>query len=374
MLDELQGLPIILGPSLARELGVGHAVAALVLLVAPQLAAAFLEARLLLRAEHGDARRWIAGGQAFVSCCLLASAAAPSPLWLGVALALSAPAAGMSSSLAEGCLAEMSGCHRERAMARWMLAGALGDLCAPGLAALAALAGLGWRCAIAAVGALLAAHAFAVLRGPRLFSPVEQEAAVRRTRLRDVLGRRSLLLWLFAATICTLLDEAFVLLASSWLHDGVGASKAAAAASIGVWAAGSAIGAFVTERMLRRFSVHAVLVTGAALCIAACLGWLAAPSIALAGSGLFVVGLSAAPLWPIAMARAYGSCPGRPALVGAAANLFVPLEIALVVGAAHLADAAGTRVALAAMAVQPVVLLLLAASSPPSIRARPGTT
>lgn len=370
LLDELQsGVPVVEATSLARELGIGHAVTALVLLVVPQIAGALLEARLLLAAERGDARRWIAAGQAVLASCLLVSAFAPSALWLGVVLAIAAPAGGVSCGLSEGCLVETHLGGRERAMARWMLAGALGDLAAPALVAVVALAGLGWRFAVALAAAAIAAHAVAVLRGPRLFAPAlgddaedEPGGAVptRRARLRHVLGRPALLLWLLGVTTCSLLDETFVVLAGSWLRDELGAAASPAAAALGLWAAGSATGAFATERLLRRFSARRVLAAGAALCAVTCLGWLAAPSVAWAAAGLFLVGLSSAPMWPIAMARAYATCPGRPALVGAAESLFVPLELALLAGAGQFADLAGTRVALLALVVQPVLLLGLA--------------
>jgi fucose permease len=234
-----------------------------------------------------------------------------------------------------------------------------------------AVFGLGWRFASAVVAVILVAHALAVLRGPRLFSPDlsdddddgESTApgfSARRATLADALRQPALLLWLLGATVCSLLDETFVVLAASWLRDELGAGASPTAIALGVWAAGSATGAFATDRLLRSFSPNTVIAMGATVCVVACCAWLAAPSVPLAAVGLFVVGFSSAPMWPIATARAYATCPGRPALVGAADTIFVPVELAMMAAAGASADLWGTGVALVLLTAQPLILLGLA--------------
>lgn len=310
-------------------------------------------------AERGNARRWIAAAHVVLAGAWALAAVARSAWTLGLAMALVSPCSGIACALAQGAFIEGRPAERERLALRWGLSGSLGDLAGPFLVAALAGCGVGWRGVCLATAAAFAAHALAIAWGPPLAVGVAEDE-VAAGGLREALANRALVSWLVAAAACALLDETFVLLAGSWLRGRLGAGDAVAALALGAWAAGAAVGLVASERMLARTSPRRVLGASCVACAVACLGWLALPTVATAGAGLFVVGATAACLHPIATARAYAACPGRPALVGAAAQLAVPVELALVAASGFAADSLGVGVALVAMVAQPVALAAMA--------------
>lgn len=340
-------------------------------LVLPQIFAAVTEARLLLWAEAGNARRWIAGAHAALAGAWVLAALSRSAWTLGLAMAIVAPCSGIACALAQGTLVEARPAERERAALRWGLAGSLGDLAGPFLVAALSACGVRWRGVCLATAAAFAAHALAILPGPALTMRAPADDAAEGG-LGDALRNRALVLWLLAAAACTLLDETFVLLAGSWLRARLGAGEAVAALALGAWAAGAAVGLVASERLLARASSRRMLGLSSAGCAALCLGWLALPTVTTAAAGLFAVGATAACLHPIATARAYAACPGRPALVGAAAQIVVPVELVLIAASGFAADSLGVGVALAAMVAQPVALGVMAWAWPTGrVRRRP---
>jgi fucose permease len=91
-------------------------------------------------------------------------------------------------------------------------------------------------------------------------------------------------------------------------------------------------------------------------CAGSYLAWLFAPSVWLSTTLFFVVGMTAAPMYPIASAQAYAALPGRSGTVNAAGHLFSPLVMALPWLLGVVADHAGLQLALALLLAQPLGL------------------
>lgn len=362
---------MVQAPAIEREHGLTHGFTALALLTTPQLAGAIVEARVLLWAQHGHARRYAVGGLVALGLAVVIAALAPSVWVLGLALAIAGPASGVACALAEGALMDAEPEARERQMTRWTLAGALGDLTAPLLVALVGIVGLGWRAALLVVAALVLAHAVVLARAElSLRVPADDDDdADRPSSLREALRDRTLLLWLLGGTACALLDEILVALAALHLRRDFHASEAATATALGAWALGAGVGLVATERILRHVPPRRVLMAAGVVCALVCSAWLFIDDPLEATIGLFVLGIAGAPLYPIATAQAYAACPGRAALVGATAEIFTPIEIALPWLCGALADVAGLPIALAVLAAQPVVLFVLAWRAWPAARA-----
>jgi MFS family permease len=361
-LDELwSGVPVVQAPAIEREHGLTHGLTALVLLTMPQIAGAIVEARVLLWAQHGHARRYAVSGLVALGLAASMAALAPSAWVLGLALAIAGPASGVACALAEGALMDAEPHARERQMTRWTLAGALGDLCAPLVVAIVGVFGLGLSAALFVVAGLVLAHAVVLARSNlSLAVPDDDEDDPGPRSLREAIRDRTLLLWLVGTTACALLDEILVALAALHLRRDFLASEAATATALGAWALGAGVGLVATERILRRVPPRRVILAAAVVCACTCPAWLVIDDPLEATIGLFVLGIAGAPLYPIATAQAYAACPGRAALVGAAAELFTPVEIALPWLCGALADVAGLPIALVALAAQPIVLFTLA--------------
>jgi MFS family permease len=126
----------------------------------------------------------VCAGLAALGCVAIGAALAPGPLWLAAALLLYGPASGAGVSLAQATLVDTHPDERERWLARWTLAGELGDLAAPGLLAAAALAGAGWRGAFLVAGLLVLAYAALLARRPFPASPPSSAGAQRAERAK----------------------------------------------------------------------------------------------------------------------------------------------------------------------------------------------
>lgn len=358
--DELwTGVPVIEAPALERTHALAHGGTAVMLLVAPALLAAVLEVRLLMWAERGDPRRWIAGSQLVIAACTAIAALAPAAGSLTLMLGLAGTASGVSTSLAQGLVVAADPEQGERSMMRWTLASALGDVAAPLLLAATAAVGLGWQAALLTVAALVGVHALAVRLGPRASASAagDEVGDALAFGLRDALRHRRLMAWLAAATACTLLDEVLVAFAALHLRLDRNASPSTIAIAVAAWAAGSALALAITERLVLRVSPRRVLGVAALACTIAAALWWALPSTAAVVGALVVVGVTTAPLFPIAQAQAHAQVPGRGALIGAASQPFVLFELVTPWLLGLAADRWGLGLALALMAVGPAALV-----------------
>jgi predicted MFS family arabinose efflux permease len=246
-------------------------------------------------------------------------------------------------------------------MTRWTIAAALGDLASPGLIALAAWTGFGWRGAfIAAALMTLATAAVVTRRMPADDSPAEEHARTSvRAALRRALGNKRLLLWCAGVTVCDLLDEILVVVAMLFLTEVRGASVATAALALAALPASGALGLFVTQRALSRVAPLGWLAANCVICAAAIVGFVTSAHLGAAVALLGVIGFTAAPMWPLATAQAYRALPEDSTAVAAVANLYAPLGVALPAGVAAAADLGGLALALLMLGAQPAVLLAL---------------
>jgi MFS family permease len=364
-LDEVAGIAFVGAPDLRDEFGLGYGAAALVLFVLPQLAAFLIEAPVFVLAERWPRKPLVVCGLALLGASLVAAGLAPGAVALAAALALASPASGIGVNAAQATLVDAQPEQRERVLARWAIAGALGDLAAPALFAGLAALSLGWREAFVVTGLVVFAYALALL--PFRFPSggggevdEETEEVPLREALRGALRNRPLLGWLVGVSLCGMLDEVLVAFAALHLEAGLGASLAERGLALGGLSAGGLVGLVVSERLLRRLDPLRLLRWSSALCSVCFAAWLCAASVAASGALLALVGCFASPLYPIAKAQAYRALPGRSGLVVAGSQLLAPLELVAPLALGLVADAVGLRLALALLLLQPAGLFLLA--------------
>ncbi len=314
----------------------------------PALVALVLEPIVFLAADRWPRRWFLRGGLAAMAAAAFAAAMAPGPWSLSIAMSIGAVASGTAVALAQATLVDRHPGARERVMVRWMLFGLLGGLGGPVL-----LAGLDWRAAFAAVGALLAAWCAITWRVRVDAAPDEEEAAAA-----DPAGG-GLWRWLAATALCSLLDDILVLFASLHLRDDLGADAGERAIVLAAFIAGGAAGVVVADRALTRHRPVRLLAISCIACAIAYTAWLAAPTWWLSALGMLVVGATAAPLYPITVVQAYAALPGRSGAVNAAGHVFTPFHMATPFLLGLLADRAGTLAALACLLAQPLGILAL---------------
>jgi predicted MFS family arabinose efflux permease len=360
------------------ELGLNASVLAAALFTVPLAVGAALETVVLLATEGRDRRKLVALALAAMALGQVVTAMAPGAITLTLAITAWGIASGVATSGAEAELmtpAPGREADGDRVMARWALLGALGDLCAPALFALLAYVGLGWRGALAFGAGVALLNAAAVLVGrasvPATPEEDEEEEVGWREALADALRNRELLAWLFAAACCTFFDE--ILVAFGALHlRAAGLDPVRQGLVLGAFPVGGAVGLAIVERMA--WPARRVLLTCAAATTALWLAWIVAggtpAATGILGILSFALGAFAAPMWPLATARAYAS-GARPGVVAAMDQLFVPIEVAAPLVAGVVADRMGLAAALVVLLVQPLVIALVSIARSPGGSARP---
>src|SRR5690606_5905912 len=123
-------------------------------------------------------------------------------------------------------------------------------------------------------------------------------------------------------------DELLVVFAALYLRDQLHAGPIASSVVIGAGVLGAIAGVLLAERLLTQVAPLRLLLVSSAACAVSYGGWLLAPSVALSAPLFFLVGLSAAPMYPIASAQAYAALPGQSGTVNAAGHVFTPLSLA----------------------------------------------
>lgn len=366
------GVPSGGAPDIERSLGLSHAGTAIVLFLVPGVVQLVLDPIWFLLAERFGRAWLVRAGLATMAATQLAAAIAPGPATLAAALSLWGVATGAAVSLTELTLVDLWPDRKARTMARWTLLALVGDFAAPlVLGALAVLApgAEAWRVAFAAIAAMLAVWTIVVSLRP--FPSAAAAAADDEPSLwqatREALRDRVLIGWLFGCALCNLLDEILIVFASIHVRDQLGATAAEQSVLVGAFIAGGAIGLVALDWLLTRHTEHRLMIAAGIACTAAFAAWLAAPTVWSSVALMVVVGVTAAPLYPLATAQAYARCPGRSAVVLVVSHLFAPFALAVPWLLGWVADRAGTLTALALLAAQPVGLVALAALAAPRV-------
>jgi MFS family permease len=363
LFDELySGVPSVGAAGIQHAFATSYEATAWVLLLAPSLVAMAVEPVLFLLADRHPRKWFVCGGLLAMSAAALVAAWSPHPYVLAAALSVAFIASGSGVALAQATLMDAYPAERERVMARWTLLGLAGDFAAPALMAGLAAVALGWRSAYLIVGAGVGLWALWLLRVrfPAPTRDADDDEPGLFEALRTALANRRLLLWLFGASLCDMLDEILVVFASLHLRDHLGAGEVARSAVLAAFLVGGAIGLALSEWLMRRIAPLRLLLGASVVCAVVYPLWIAAPSVVTSAILLALVGVATAPLYPIAAAQAYAALPDRSGAVNAAGAVFTPLPLVLLWGLGWLADRAGTGVALLVLIAQPVGLAAIA--------------
>jgi MFS family permease len=366
--DELwSGVAVVAAPAVEAEQRLSHGGYTLLVFVVPLLIASVLEACLSVLSDRVPRRWLIAASLAVLAASLFACALASSGYALSVALGLAGTASGVACAAAQAELVAANPEGAERALTRWTLFGAVGDVLTPLLIGVLFAFGGSYRLALAIVAVATLCQALAVARSA--WAPSAPPAAVTSTEeaedesvwqaLRTGASNRQLWLWLFGAAVCTLLDEIVIALATLRIEQDLGHGRVSATACATLISLGSVAGAYATERLLARFDSTRLLALSAVGCAAALSGVAFAHSLEALVPLLFALGFSCAPHFALLHARAFAALPGRPGVVNAIGEVFVVLDVAAPYAVGVVADRFGLGVALLVLLLQPATVLLL---------------
>ncbi len=367
LVDELwSGVAVVAAPEVEQLHEVDHAHYALWIFAVPMLAASLIEMPIALGSDRLPRRWLLAGGLGGLAVSLGLAAIAPSAWLLAAALSLAGAASGVACGAAQAELVTRHPGGVHSAMHRWIAYSAAGDALTPLFVAVAYWAGGTHRSALLVVAVILGLQAIATF----FAAPPTETAAMLddddepvmplRAALASAARKPRLWLFLFAASACTLLDEVVVALAALRLHDDLGWSEGLVAMALCGCSTGGVVGALVSDRLLRHTTPR-VLMIGSALGSITFLGaFIAAQSAPGAALALFCLGMTAALHYPLVKAAAFELAPGQPGLVNALAQTFVVVEVVLPLSIGVIASAFGLSLALAALALEPLVLIAVA--------------
>lgn len=373
LVDELvDGAEGAAWPLLRQDFSLSYAQVGLLLTV-PAVLANLIEPVLGLLADAGRRRPLVLGGGACLAASLLLTAVAGGFWPLLLSLLLCSPASGAFVTLTQAAWMDADPARREQNMARWTLAGSVGNVVGPLLISLAVTLGLGWRPVYALLAALAALGLALIWPSPGLHPPSgERPVPARRARsLRDsasdLLGqvRRpavwNALLLLQGSDLVLDVFRAFVAL---YFVDAVGSGAAQAGLAVAVLTGVGLLGDALAVPLLDRMSGVA-FVRRAAPAVAGLLAaflllpWMGAKLAALGGIGLLTSGW-----YPVLQARLYHLLPGRGGAVMALNSLASLLGAGVPVGLGLLADRFGVQHALWLLMTGPLLLLWRLPASP----------
>ena len=293
----------------------------------PIVIAAVLVAGLALLSDVWGRARLVVLGQLALALSLAFTSWTTTAWGLAAGLACAGAASGVACGAAQALLVVARRGEADRAMVRWALFSAAGDLVAPFLTAGAIGLGASYRAAMLAIAVLVAvqcaASAIAPSRGKRrAIGDLAAEPALDndgdsgdaeplRSAIVRAARRPRLWAWLLAAGSCTLLDELVVALAALRMARDEHAGEVVATAAAVVFAVGSIAGTALTDRAVARFSSGRVLAASSVACLLAVAALAASRGVATSCAALLLVGRGLRAASPArAGARAYDEMPG----------------------------------------------------------------
>jgi MFS transporter, FSR family, fosmidomycin resistance protein len=355
-----------------RELALSHSGYVVFAFALPLVVAAALEAGVALYSDRARRDHLVLGGQCALAAALFFTAWTSSGWGLAIGLALAGASSGVACGAAQVLVVVTSRHGADRAMVRWALFSSIGDILTPLITAAAIAIGHSYRGALLAIAALVCAQfatsAAGLYRG-RDRGETARESEPPTEAIVAALARAARLprlwMWLFAAASCTLMDELVVAFAVLRLERERGTSEVLATSAAAALAAGSIVGAAMTDRVVSRVSSRWVLVISVVACASSLTLFLSAEDLVTSSVALFLVGATSAPHHPLAFSRAYQELPNNPGTVQALAQVFVVVELLAPIGLGVVADRWGLSAALAVLVLQPVVILVVCAAAGP---------
>lgn len=349
-------------PALRAELGLTYAQVGL-LLGLPGILNTFIEPALLLLGDTPLRKRLVVGGGLAITAALALIATAQGFPPLLVAAVAAYPASGAFVSLAQATLMDLHPGQEAQKMARWTVAGSVGNVAGPlALAGLFAL-GLSWRWGYAALAVLAGALALtvAVLRFPR---PKHHEAAISISarglwdNLAEAVRNRQLVRWIVLLQLSDLLLDIFTGYAALYFSDVVGLTPAQTALVLTLLMAGSLAGDLALVPLLERVPGRRVVRISAAVSTALYAGMLLAPLAAVKVGLAVLLRFSTLGWYAVLQGEAYASAPGRSGAVMALSSLGGLAGGALAWLIGWVAGQAGLETALWLLLAGPVCLVL----------------
>lgn len=336
------------------------------LLSLPRFLGNVVEVPLGILADMTPRRRLIlAGGLAFVLATGLIMAAPNFPVLLA-GLILFNPASGAFISISQATLMDMAPEQRELNMARWTLAGSLGNLIGPLAVGAAAAASLGWRPVFGLI-AILALGAVVMQRFPMPASslsepaPAEVATAPPLSRIaRDIRQAASggALRWLVLLETSDLMLDIFRGYLALYFVEVLFVSQVTAGLAVAALTGASLAGGAFMVPLLNRISGQAWLRISALAVAVVFPAFLLIDAVLWKTVLAALLGFLTAGWYSVLKAGLYAAVPGRSGTAVALTNVAGLIGALIPFGLGLIADVFGLQLALWLLLVAPAALLI----------------
>jgi MFS transporter, FSR family, fosmidomycin resistance protein len=270
----------------------------------------------------------LAGGLAYGAGTLLLGLS-PSFAALLAASVICNPASGAFVGLSQATLMDAAPARREQNMARWALAGSVGNSVGPLVVGACVWAGVSWRWGFLAAGALMLLAVAAAWRQP--FATPSAASGARHTRaalaeglreaLRD-LRRRAVLRWLVLLELGDFTYDILRGFLALYFVDVVGAGEGGAALAVAVWTWVGLAGDLAVVPLLERVRGLSYLRVSTSVVAVLFSALLLAEGFATKLVLLGLLGLANAGWYAVLSAKLYEEFPGRSGTVMAVGNVY----------------------------------------------------
>jgi FSR family fosmidomycin resistance protein-like MFS transporter len=258
----------------------------------------------------------LAGGVAFAAGTLLVGFS-PSFALLLAASILSNPASGAFIGLSQATLMDAAPERREQNMARWALAGSVGNSVGPAAIGACVWASVSWRWSFVAAGALMLLAVAAAWRQPFETPSAAGDVRTRAALLEGLRGvlralrRRAVLRWLVLLQLGDFTYDILRGFLALYFVDVVGAGSAGAALAVAVWTWVGLVGDFALVPLLERVRGLKYLRMSTSVVMVLFPLMLLAEGFSLKLMLLGLLGLSNAGWYAIIKAKLYDEMPGQ---------------------------------------------------------------
>ena len=285
-----------------------------------------------------------------------------------VALLLAAcvmnPAAGAFVGLSQATLMDAEPARREQNMARWTLAGSIGNSAGPAAVGLCVWAGLSWRWNFVCAGALMLAAVELARRQPFGNGAAHAEGATRAAFVEGVrdalraLRRRAVLRWLLLLKLGDFTYDVLRGFLALYFVDVVGAGEARAALAVVVWTWVGLVGDFLLLPLLERVRGLSYLRVSTAVVSVLFPVMLLAEGFAAKLVLLGLLGFANAGWYAILKAKLYEEMPGRSGTTMTLSNVFGTFGGLIPLALGAFAQRFGLGVMMWLLAAGPLTLVL----------------
>ncbi len=351
-------------PAIRNDLGFKYLQVGL-LLGLPGILNTFIEPVLMLLGDTPYRKHIMLGGGLAIALSLAAIATAHNFLWVLLGTVIAFPASGAFVSLAQATLMDANPGREPQMMARWTVAGSVGNLLGPLLLAGGFALGFGWRWVYFGMAGMCLVLVAITWRQHIPVQPRVQQASKGGQSMPDLLHglwgalrNTRLLRWMLLLPISDLLLDVLTGYLPLYFTDVSGFTVAQASLMMSVLMAAGLVANIVLIPILEKYPGRKLVRLSAAVTGVLYAAWLLAPWLWAKVALIILIKLVSLGWYEVLQGEAFATLPGRSGTVMAINSVFGLLAGGIAFGVGWVAARAGLPAAMWLLLAGPICLVL----------------